>query len=104
MFINPTLISKLQKLRDLIGKSININSGCRCLTYNRSSYVPGSVDTSSHTGGFAADLRIPEDMTLTEFYEAVKISGLFFRIGLYDGFIHVDIDPNKPPAEWDNRT
>jgi len=103
MFINIDLVLRVQKIRDIINKSITINSGCRCLTFNRSKLVK-SKNTSSHPKGYAADLRIPEGYTVVQFLDIIKQSKLFDRIGIYDTFIHVDIDPNKVAAIWDNRT
>jgi len=45
----------LQPVRDHYGKSVNVNSGYRCLELNR---ALGSKDTSQHVVGEAADIEI----------------------------------------------
>ncbi len=103
VFIDDALIVALQDLRWKCAVSITINSGCRCKRYNRS-LGKRSSDTSSHIRGYAADLAIPVEMTYNEFLALIRKSGLFLGIGLYNGFIHVDTDPNKGAREFDNRT
>lgn len=46
----------LEALRIEEGKPINITSGVRCKTYNKS--LPGSSNTSAHMSGLAADFNI----------------------------------------------
>jgi hypothetical protein len=45
----------LQPVRDHFGRSVNVNSGFRCLELNRKL---GSSDRSQHTKGEAADIEI----------------------------------------------
>jgi len=49
------LAKELQVVRDYIDESITINSGYRCLEYNRSDAV-GSNDASQHPKGKAGDV------------------------------------------------
>lgn len=94
-FISEELIEKLQKVRDLYGKSIKVNSGYRCPEHNQS--IGGKVG-SSHVSGLAADIS-PGLMNLDELDKLYDICyAIFDNIG--DGrnkkFIHVDVrEPKK---------
>jgi uncharacterized protein YcbK (DUF882 family) len=109
--IKTELVSKLDEARDIVQRewndkgnasiSFRINSGYRTPQYNAT--LSGAVPNSSHTLGMAADISVKNyskaqvDMML----EALRRSG-FTRFGLYDTFIHVDIDnANRPsPSVW----
>lgn len=58
-----SLIFILQAVRDKYGKSVNITSGFRCYTYNKS--LPGAVTNSRHLSGKAADFNISGGKTKT---------------------------------------
>lgn len=97
--INDELAFKLQALRDLVGKPIQIFSGYRCQKYNCE--IKGYVK-SPHISGLAADIWV-EDFDykkLAKLAEGVK----FKRVGLYpfskSKFIHVDVQPPKPNTAW----
>ena len=88
--IIQNLVLKLELVRKAYGKSMRINSGIRCLEYNRSI---GSSDTSSHIKGIAADVGCTQMSDRLELIsEFVKH---FKRIGIHKEFIHVDIDVDK---------
>ena len=55
--VNRHLLLILETIRDEYGKSIVINSGIRCQKYNDS--LRGSIPTSVHRLGGAADIYIP---------------------------------------------
>jgi hypothetical protein len=83
--ISIDLVDRLQKLRDLYGKSITITSGYRSPEYNAK---VGGVENSQHILGRAVDLTAKD---LDKLYELCLT--LFNAIG--DGrkkgkFIHVD--------------
>ncbi len=94
--ISAALVSKLDRIRDLIGKPFTIVSGTRCERFNRkvggksrSSHVPR--DGTSH----AADIRC-SDAALRFAFLAAALP-MFNRIGIGKDFIHVDDDPELPP-------
>ena len=99
--INKDLVKALQNLRDLAGVPLSISSGFRCLTHNRN---VGGASKSFHTLGDAVDVLIPEGFTIGKIEElarrvqAFKMGG----IGLYSGWIHLDVRTNGP-ARWDKR-
>jgi uncharacterized protein YcbK (DUF882 family) len=94
-FISEELIEKLQKVRDLYGKSITVNSGYRCPEHNQA--IGGKVG-SSHVSGLAVDIS-PSLMNVDELDKLYDICySIFDNIG--DGrskkFIHVDVrEPKK---------
>lgn len=94
--ISMGLVSKLDKIRELIGKPITITSGTRCERHNRS---VGGKARSAHLAksgvSHSADVRCPN----SEFRFAFLTAALpmFNRIGIGKDFIHVDDDPELPP-------
>jgi zinc D-Ala-D-Ala carboxypeptidase len=82
------------KARGISGVPWMITSGARCDAHNKKI---GASSTSSHTVGYAIDVRAT---TSREKYLILKsmIEVGFNRIGVADTFIHGDIDPNKSPS------
>lgn len=89
-------VSKLQQLRQDLGRSIAINSAFRCSAHN--SKVGGSPN-SSHLKGTATDIAV-KGMSPDEVADACE--KLFDGIGRYDTFTHIDSRGSK--ARWDLRT
>ena len=89
--ISQALVSKLDSARAAYGKPIRITSGYRCFLHNLD---VGGIATSSHRRGLAVDIEIGSS---TERFELIRIliAVGFIRIGIGEGFIHVDIDPHK---------
>ena len=99
------LATELQKIRDLYGKPIRINSSYRSLNHNR---TIGSKDTSQHVKGTAADIAIDgiEPIELAYWIKFWIDEGLLKQggVGIYNSFVHYDIyydGVNK--RRWDNR-
>ena len=97
--INPFLVEKLQKVRNIIGRPIVITSGVRCEFYNTS--IKASMNSShipdSYGMGNAVDIACTNSK---DRYELVELSQKFFnRIGIsggsYGGFVHLDVDRSK---------
>lgn len=91
--IDSKLLEKLQRLRDLAGKAINITSGYRNASHNK---AVGGSPTSRHLTGQAADIHIA-GMTPTQVAKLASQVG-FTGIGVYNTFTHVDI--RLVPAKW----
>ena len=71
-----------------------INSGARCLEHNRKI---GSRDTSSHIRGLAVDIKATTSREKYIIYKALMNAGATrFGINFDDGFIHFDLDREKP--------
>lgn len=93
--IDPTLVQKLQRMRDIAGVPITITSGCRCEAHNKS---VGGKNDSLHLPGLGGECRaadvviqgrdVLEMLVFAEDLDAFRKGG----IGLYlpKGFIHVD--------------
>lgn len=92
--INPTLVNRLQLVRDIVGVPIYINSGYRCSKHNKEI---GGSSKSQHILGNAADIRI-KNHSVKQMYEICK--QFFTGIGIYpeQNFIHVDLREN--PTTW----
>ena len=88
--IKDELAYKVQKVRDILGKSIRINSGIRCIRHNGNI---GASETSSHVDGWAADLQTKGSAARYEMLKAVM--QVFDRVGIAKNFIHVDVDATK---------
>ena len=85
--ISPLLVAKLQGVRGVLGKPIQINSGCRCSVQNEEA---GGSSFSSHLCGFAADLGC-NNSTDRKLLLSLLLRE-FRRVGIGNNFIHVDID------------
>lgn len=86
----------LEKLRDIVGKPIVVNSGYRCPQHP---VEAAKSEPGMHSKGKAADVHVV-GMTARQLYaEAVKIPE-FHGFGVDDegGYIHVDI--RETPARW----
>ena len=90
LYIKDELVRKVQQVRDVLGKSIRINSGIRCIRHNGNI---GSAETSSHIDGWAADLQTKGSAARYEMLAAVL--PIFDRVGIAKNFIHVDVDTTK---------
>ena len=94
--ISMSLVKKLDKVRDLIGMPIKINSGTRCEKHNQR--VGGKI-RSAHTPkqgvSHAVDVHCPNSAFRYAFLAAAM--PMFSRIGIGKDFIHVDDDPDLPP-------
>lgn len=97
------LANELQKLRDIIGCEIHINSGYRTPEYNKK--LSGSATNSQHLLALAADCTAA-NYSPNQFADMVeklisegKVN--FKGLGRYNGFTHLDCREKK--ARWDNR-
>lgn len=91
------LAESLEALRTLVGLPLQATCGYRCKTHNR---AVGGVEGSEHTLGQAADVWVrgltPGKLKAqAEKVPAFKAGG----IGLYRGWVHVDIRTSGP-ARW----
>lgn len=84
-YMNERLFDKLQRARNILGKSMTINSGHRCVTYN--STLDGASSKSQH-------LKLAFDISVGEHDRCKLLKALvmarFTSFGFYETFIHVD--------------
>ena len=87
--INTSVLETLDRIRSMFGKPMNITSGARCLTYNRSI---GSKDTSPHPQGLAVDIAALSDDDKAKLVQWGVTYGCK-GIGIYTvrNFIHLDL-------------
>lgn len=95
--VHPDLIGGLQRLRDLAGLPLRINSGFRCNRHNRK--IDGSLE-SFHTLGMAADIACkemsPHELAaLAERIDVFRDGG----IGVYVSWVHIDVRKDGK-ARW----
>lgn len=89
--INLNLVADLEIARKRSMIPFVINSACRCINHNHD--IKGSI-TSSHLKGVAVDIKIDSSSDRYKIVRSLIDSG-FNRIGVYEDFIHVDIDSSK---------
>ena len=96
--VDPLLVNSLQKLRDMVGRPIDVSCGFRCKIHNAE--IPGSEPNSQHTLAKAADISV---VGLTgEQFAAIAMQVDAFEkggIGTYDTWIHVDVRSDGS-ARW----
>ena len=94
--MSPDLLTALQTARYVADVPFKINSGFRCPAHNA---AVGGVPDSAHTLGMAADVATPS--SLTRWAVLHSVFGRFVRLGVYQTFVHVDVDKSKPsPVCW----
>ena len=92
--MNPVFLEMLDEARGFANVAFKINSGFRTEAKNK---AEGGKPDSSHLTGFAADIDLPNTSgsRLRFVIVAALIKAGFNRIGIANGFIHVDNDPTK---------
>ena len=92
--INERLVHRLQVVRDIIGVSIIINSGCRCLKHNEN--IGGSKN-SYHLFGMAADWEFDIIGNMLDFRICMLLKEWSGGFHYYrnERFFHVDIGPKR---------
>ena len=97
------LAGELQRLRDVVGVPIKINSGYRSPEHNAKK---GGSKRSQHLYGRAADIVV-QGKTPKEVYDLIEgmiACGDMLQggLGLYDSFVHYDVRGAK--ARWNYST
>lgn len=89
--MNRSFLYKLNQARKKADTSFVITSGYRCDAHNA---AVGGVKGSSHTKGYAVDIRVTSGDKRYRVIKALLEAG-FNRVGVSTNFIHVDNDPSK---------
>jgi len=92
--MKPEFLQRLDNARALAGVPFKINSGYRTKAANAK--ADGKAD-SAHLTGWAADIDLPNSGGSRLRFQVLSglIKAGFTRIGIANGFIHVDCDPTK---------
>lgn len=90
--MNLDFVAKLDKLRDAVKMPLTVLSGYRTPEHNA---MVGGVDSSAHETGHAADIAALSSGNRFTIIEAALRLG-FRRVGIGNGFIHLDDDITKP--------
>lgn len=91
LHMNLGTMQKLDKARGIYGGPLVVTS----------SYRPG--DEKAHGGGYAVDVRVSGSMMRKKVAIAMHEAG-FPRIGIYDGHVHGDTDPDLPEGWWSGKS
>ena len=97
IFISPTLVDILQKVRTHFGKRVTVNSAYRTLSHNKSQ---NGATNSQHLYGLAADIAVSgtTPKAVAQYVETLlPTSG---GVGIYKNFTHVDVRSTK--SRWTN--
>ena len=102
--IDQRVINMAQTIREALGVSVRVNSGCRCEKHNAK---VGGVKGSKHTKGLAADLSCSLEAvkmfeTVKRLHAEGKLPDLDYCIR-YKTFIHIDCG-GKRKSLWEVRT
>ena len=89
--MKQSFLFKLKEARRIADTSFVLSSAYRCDIHNAN---VGGVKGSSHTKGYAVDIRVTDDRKRFKVIAALMEVG-FNRIGVSGNFIHVDNDPSK---------
>ncbi len=90
--LSPILMKKLDIIRGQCGFPFIINSGMRSQAQN--DVLQCSVKDSSHILGLAVDVRCNDDTQRLKIVNTAQVNGIT-RIGIGNGFVHLDMDSNK---------
>ena len=87
--VNPRLLELLDQLRENVGGSLELSCAYRCPAHNA---AVGGVENSQHVLGNAADIIVPDWLTIDQFLWYTQQLPFDGR-GVYrnSGFIHCDV-------------
>lgn len=91
LVIDLAAMDKLQTLRRILNRPINVTSGTRCVQWNAS---VGGASSSYHLNGRAFDIPIAPGDDRSWLVFLAGMAG-FTGLGVYETFIHVDTGPRR---------
>lgn len=91
--MKKSTLDLLEKTREIADIPFIITSGYRTPEHNAK---VGGVQGSSHTKGYAVDIKCSSSLNRYKVIKAALEAG-FNRIGVSGSFIHLDNDPLKHP-------
>lgn len=96
--MNEEFLLKLDDARAICSVPFIINSAYRSEDYERE-HNRHINNNGAHSKGLAVDLRCVSASDRLKMVLALLAVG-FRRVGLYNGFIHIDSDDSKPACIW----
>lgn len=93
--VDKELLDVLEKVRTRFNQPVTITSGCRCVEHNKDI---GGSESSQHVFGKAADIVVKNISPRAVFNFLDKYQPLRYGLGLYEGWVHVDVRSTK--ARW----
>jgi len=93
--MNQALLDSLNQVRMLADVPFIVTSGYRCTKHNKQM---GGVEHSAHTKGLAVDILANEETRVKIIHSAYVVG--VERVGIYEDFIHLDIDTSKKLVSW----
>ena len=91
--MDPDFLNQLDRARELSGVPWSINSGFRTKAHNDT--LKNASPNSSHIKGLAVDISARSSAARFAIVKAALQVGIT-RIGIGKGFVHLDVDPDKP--------
>jgi uncharacterized protein YcbK (DUF882 family) len=91
------LLQVLDAMREAIGGSVSLSCAYRCPAHNAE---VGGVPNSYHTQGIAADVLVPDGMSVSELAAIAEQCGAD-GIGRYYDSLFVHVDTRGYAARWD---
>ena len=88
--MNQGTLDRLDRVREIAGIPLLLNSACRSAEHDKSR---GRSGTGSHTTGRAIDIRCNASATRYKIVTAALQAG-FTRIGIAKTFVHLDDSPS----------
>lgn len=100
--IDDNLLGLLEDMRSEVGGPLTLSCAYRCQKHNDE--LPGSVPNSQHVLGKAADVIVPDGMSVDELADIAVACGAD-GVGRYysSGFVHVDVRAGRSSygAAWE---
>lgn len=97
--IDERLLQILDAIRESVGSPLSLSCAYRCLAHNAD---VGGVPNSQHVQGFAADVLVPEGLSVNQLAEIAEQCGADGIGRYYDSFF-VHVDTRGYAARWDDQ-
>lgn len=95
--IDSRLLQVLDAIRESVGGPVSISCAYRCPSHNAE---VGGVPNSQHVEGCAADVLVPDGMSVNELAEIAEACGAD-GIGKYYDSLFVHVDTRGEAARWE---
>ena len=92
LVIDVNLITKLERVRNELGRPLTVTSCTRCAAHN---VAEGGKTGSEHLTGQAVDIAVANSTERFELIESALSCG-FSRLGIAKGFVHLGNGTNQP--------